>query len=45
MLNLHQGGRERSEAEFAALLFSAGLAKSRVFSTAIGVSLIEAVPA
>jgi O-methyltransferase domain/Dimerisation domain len=44
MLNLHQGGRERSEAEFAALLSSAGLAKSRVFSTPVGVSLIEAVP-
>ena len=39
------GGRERSEAEYAALLASAGLALSRVIPTWAGTSLIEAVTA
>jgi hypothetical protein len=44
MLNQHRGGRERTEAEFTTLLSTAGLTKSRVIPTAVGVSLIEAVP-
>ena len=39
------GGRDRSEAEYAALLASAGLALSRVIPTWAGTSLIEAATA
>ena len=45
MLVLTPGGRERSKAEYAALLASAGLSLNRVIPTAAGVSLIEAVTA
>jgi len=44
MLNLHHGGRERTETEFTTLLSTAELTKSRVIPTAVGVNLIEAVP-
>jgi hypothetical protein len=43
MLVLTPGGRERSEAEYAALLASAGLSLNRVIPTAAGISLIDAV--
>ena len=45
MLALTPGGRERSKAEYAALLASAGLSLIWVIPTAAGVSLIEAVTA
>jgi hypothetical protein len=39
------GGRDRSEAEFGALLAAAGLRLERVIPTGAPVSLVEAVPA
>ena len=39
------GGRERTEAEFRALLAAAGFRLARVFPTASATSVIEAVPA
>lgn len=39
------GGRERTEAQFAALFASAGLRLSRVVSTAVSASIIEAMAA
>ena len=38
------GGRERSEAEYAALLAAAGFTLTRVVPTASQASVIEAVP-
>jgi hypothetical protein len=45
MLTLTDGGRERTEAEFRALLRRAGLALSRSLPTPIGVNLLECVAA
>ncbi|XYH97519.1 hypothetical protein ACMHYB_58825 [Sorangium sp. So ce1128] len=39
------GDRERTEAEFRALLAAAGFRLTRVFPTASATSVIEAVPA
>jgi hypothetical protein len=44
MLVLSAGGRERSEAEYRALLTAAGLQLVRSIPTACSTSLIEAVP-
>ena len=44
MLVLTPGGRERTEAEFRAILSEAGLAMARVIPTAAPVSIIEARP-
>ena len=45
MLVLTSGGRERSEAEYAALLASVGLNLRRIIPTAAGASVIEATNA
>lgn len=45
MLVITVGGKERTEAEFAALFASAGLRLNRIVPTARPVSVIEAVPA
>ncbi|MFE7562343.1 methyltransferase [Kitasatospora sp. NPDC057500] len=45
MLALHQGGRERTEAEYFGLLRRAGLTVRRVVELPFALSLIEAVPA
>lgn len=44
MLALTPGGRERTEAEFGALLDAAGLRLNRIVSTKSPVSIIESQP-
>jgi hypothetical protein len=45
LMLVYAGGRERTEAEFAQLLATAGLTLTRVVPTAAQVSVLEAVPA
>jgi O-methyltransferase domain len=45
LMLVYTGGRERTEAEHAALLAEAGFAARRVIRTGAGLSLVEAVPA
>jgi hypothetical protein len=42
---VHTGGRERTEAEYAALFQAAGLRLTRMVTTRTAMSVVEAVPA
>jgi len=42
---VYAGGRERTEAEFRALLASAGFALTRMIPTSCPISIIDAAPA